>query len=108
MKKLEGASLGGPLLTPRAHLRLVTTAPYICSPLTVLGLLSHVPARSTLTTPLGGGSIFFFIELLIGNNLVKFQLYINVCQSCCRCTTSPFVPTPHPTFLGGGSINPHF
>ena len=35
---------------------------------------------------------------MIGYNLVKFQWYINVCQSCCRCTTSPFVPTPHPTF----------
>ena len=35
---------------------------------------------------------------MMGYNLVKFQLYINVCQSCCRCTPSPFVPTPHPTF----------
>ena len=35
---------------------------------------------------------------MIGYNLVKFQLYIIVCQSCCRCTTSPFVPTPHPHF----------
>ena len=42
--------------------------------------------------------LVFFIELLIGYNLVQFQLYINVCQSCCRRTPSPFVPTPHPTF----------
>ena len=33
---------------------------------------------------------------MIGYNLVKFQLYIIVCQSCCRCTPSPFVPTPSP------------
>ena len=37
-----------------------------------------------------------FVEFMIAYNLVKFQLYIIVCQSCGRCTTSPFVPTPHP------------
>ena len=35
---------------------------------------------------------------MIVYNLVKFQLYIIVCQLCCRCTTSPFVPTLHTPF----------
>ena len=35
---------------------------------------------------------------MIVYNLVKFQLYIIVCQSCCRCTASPFVPSPCPHF----------
>ena len=35
---------------------------------------------------------------MIGYNLVKFQLYVIVCQLCCKYTTSLFVPTSHPLF----------
>ena len=41
---------------------------------------------------------FLFIKIMIVYNLVKFQLYIIVCQLCCRCTTSPLVPTPQSLF----------
>lgn len=34
---------------------------------------------------------FFFIEVVLVYNNVKFQLYIIICQS-----SSPFVPTPYP------------
>lgn len=50
-KKVDGR------LTPNPHARLVITAPYVCSALTVLGLFPHVPAHFILRTPLGVGFI---------------------------------------------------
>ena len=40
--------------------------------------------------------ILLFIEIVIVYNLVKFQLYIIICQLYYRCTPSLFVPTPNP------------
>ena len=44
-------------------------------------------------------SILFFIEVMVVYNVVEFQLYVIICQSYYKCTTSrTFLPTPSPFF----------